>query len=159
MGDRQPVLIHATAVALPVDGDWAGVLLRGASGSGKSDLALRLIDQGARLIADDQTELCANHGALTVQAPVRTAGRLEVRGLGLVSVPTVEQASLLLVAELVSAAEVDRLPPPQSVTLAGVSVAMVRLAPFEVSATAKLRLATRAAVTGTIGALDKMALS
>ena len=159
MANRPPVLLHATAVALPVDGNWAGVLLRGASGSGKSDLALRLIDQGARLIADDQTELCPTDGALILRAPARIAGRLEVRGLGLVAVPTVEQAALLLVAELVSAAEIDRLPPPQSVTLAGVSVAMVRLAPFEASATAKLRLATRAAAAGTIGALDKMALS
>lgn len=158
MENRQPVLIHATAVALPVDGDWAGVLLRGRSGSGKSDLALRLIDEGALLIADDQTELCLADGVLTLRAPARIAGQLEVRGLGLIAVPVVEQAPLTLVAELVPAAEIDRLPPPQTVTLAGVSVAMVRLAPFEASAPAKLRLATRAAVTGAIGALDKAAL-
>jgi len=159
MGNRRPVLIHATAVALPVDEGWAGVLLRGASGSGKSDLALRLIDEGARLVADDQTELCLNGGALRLRAPARIAGRMEVRGLGLVSVPLVEQASLVLVAELAPAAEIDRLPLPQTVILAGVSVAMVRLAPFEASATAKLRLAARAAMTGTIGALDKLAVS
>lgn len=164
MGNRRPVLIHATAVALPAGedwagGDWAGVLLRGASGSGKSDLALRLIDEGARLIADDQTELCLHDGALSLRAPARIAGCMEVRGLGLVSVPTVGQASLVLVADLVAAAEVERLPAPHTVTLAGVGVAMVRLAPFEVSAAAKLRLATRAAISGTIGALDNMAVS
>lgn len=153
------MLIHATAVALPVGEGWAGVLLRGPSGGGKSDLALRLIDEGARLVADDQTELCLKDGALSLRAPARIAGHMEVRGLGLVRVPTVEQASLVLVADLVSAAEIARLPLPQTVTLAGVSVAMVRLAPFETSATAKLRLATRVAMTGAIGALDKLAVS
>ncbi len=156
---RRPVLIHATAVALPVDEGWAGVLLRGASGSGKSDLALRLIDQGARLIADDQTELHLTDGALTLRAPTRVAGRMEVRGLGLVRVPRVEHASLVLVADLVAAAKIDRLPPPRAVTLAGVSIAALHLAPFEASAAAKLRLAVRAAATGSIGALDKMAAS
>ena len=145
MENRPPVQIRATAVALPVDGDWAGVLLRGPSGSGKSDLAVRLIDQGARLVADDQTELCVELNTVSLRAPARLAGQLEVRGLGLLSVPTVERARLLLVVELVPAVEVDRLPPPQSATLAGVSVAMVRLAPFEASVTAKLRLAARAA--------------
>lgn len=158
MANQRPVLIHATAVALPVDGDWAGVLLRGPSGSGKSDLALRLIDQGARLIADDQTELCPTDGGLAVRAPARIAGRMEVRGLGLVSVPAVEQAPLLLVVELLPAAQVDRLPPPKSVTVGGVSVAMVRLAPFEASATAKLRLAIQSAVSGAFGTLDKLAV-
>ena len=154
----RPVLIHATAVALPVDDDWAGVLLRGPPGSGKSDLALRLIDQGARLIADDQTELWLYESALNLRAPASIAGRLEARGLGLVRVPTVEQASLVLVADLVAVADIDRLPPPQTVTLAGQSVARVRLAPFEASATAKLRLATRAAAHGIFGALDDIAL-
>ena len=159
MRDRRSVLIHATAVALPAEESWVGVLLRGAPGSGKSDLALRLIDEGARLIADDQTEMCPADSALVVRAPVRIAGRLEVRGLGLVEVQMVEQAPLVLVAELIPAADIERLPHPQIVTLAGVSVAMVRLVPFEASATAKLRLATRTARAGTIAALDKLALS
>ena len=104
MENRRPVLIHATAVALPVAEGWAGVLLRGRSGAGKSDLALRLLDQGARLIADDQTEIYDDNGTLSLAAPPRIAGRLEVRGLGLMSVPTVEHACLVLVADLVSAA-------------------------------------------------------
>ncbi len=158
MEQRRPVLIHATAVALPVEGGWAGVLLRGPSGSGKSDLALRLIDAGARLVADDQTELCAENGALTLRAPARLAGRLEVRGLGLVAVPSLDQAPLVLVADLAPPADIDRLPLPQTVSLAGVDVAMVRLAPFEASATAKLRLAVHSAASGTLGALDRLAL-
>ncbi len=159
MSNRRPVLIHATAVALPIDENWAGVLLRGPSGCGKSDLALRLIDQGARLIADDQIELWATDGVLNLQAPAPIAGCMEARGLGLVGVPTTEQATLVLVVELVPATEIDRLPSPQTVTLAGVRVASMRLAPFEASATVKLRLATRAAVTGTFGVLDKLAVS
>jgi serine kinase of HPr protein (carbohydrate metabolism regulator) len=158
MEQRRPVLIHATAVALPAEGGWAGVLLRGPPGSGKSDLALRLIDEGARLVADDQTELCTEDGALKVRAPARLGGQLEVRGLGLVTMPMVEQAPLVLVADLVVAADVDRLPTPQGVTLAGIDVAMVRLAPFEASATAKLRLAARTAANGTFDVLDKLAL-
>lgn len=159
MADCSPVLIHATAVALPVDEGWAGVLLRGPSGSGKSDLALRLIDEGARLIADDQTELCRNDATLNLRSPPRIAGLLEVRGLGLVGVHTVAQASLVLVADLVPAAEIARLPLALAVTLAGVSVALLRLAPFEASATARLRLATQTAIAGGIGALDMVEAS
>jgi serine kinase of HPr protein (carbohydrate metabolism regulator) len=158
MEQHRPVLIHATAVALPAEGGWAGVLLRGPSGSGKSDLALRLIDQGACLVADDQTEICVDSGTVWLRAPARLAGQLEVRGLGLVAVPVREQAHLILVAELVAAADIDRLPVPQTATLAGVDVAMVRLAPFEASATAKLRLAVQSAASGTFGALDKLVL-
>jgi serine kinase of HPr protein (carbohydrate metabolism regulator) len=158
MEQLRPVLIHATAVALPVEGDWAGVLLRGPSGSGKSDLAVRLIDEGARLVADDQTELCVDGGTVSLRAPARLAGQLEVRGLGLAAVPSVDQAPLVLVAELALAVDIDRLPEPQTVSLAGVDVAMVRLAPFEASATAKLRLAVRSAASGTLGALDRLAL-
>lgn len=159
MADCSPALIHATAVALPVDEGWVGVLLRGPSGSGKSDLALRLIDEGARLIADDQTELCGSVGALNLRSPPRIAGLLEVRGLGLVGVQTIAQAPLVLVADLVPAAEITRLPLAQTVTLAGVSVALLRLAPFEASATARLRLATQTAIAGGIGALDMVAAS
>lgn len=152
-----PVLIHATAVALPVDEGWVGVLLRGASGSGKSDLAVRLIDEGARLIADDQTELWPRDGGLDLRAPARLAGQLEVRGLGLVEVPSVAHAPLGLVAQLVSSTEIERLPPPLSETVAGVRVAAVRLAALEASAPAKLRLAVRAATAGSLGSLDKLA--
>jgi len=140
-------------------GDWAGVVLRGPSGSGKSDIALRLIDEGARLIADDQTELCRRNGALDLRAPARLARRLEARGLGIVDVPVIDCASLVLVADLVPAAEVARLPEPQTIELAGVRVAKICLAPFEVSATAKLRLAVRAVVAGASGARDRVAVS
>src|SRR3546814_14236208 len=69
--------VHATTVAL----DGTGVLLRGPAGSGKSDLALRLIDQGARLVADDRTALALEGGRIIARAPETIAGRTEVRGL------------------------------------------------------------------------------
>lgn len=71
--------IHASAVAI---GDRA-VLIEGPSGSGKSDLALRLIDRGAVLISDDYTLVRRQDGRLTAWAPGSIAGRIEIRGLGI----------------------------------------------------------------------------
>jgi HPr kinase/phosphorylase len=131
------IRIHGTSVALGGD----GILLQGPSGSGKSDLALRLIDGGARLIADDQTELSLLQGELRLSAPATIAGRIEVRGIGILSIPTVASAPLRLVVALVPPGEVERLPEPQFCTLLGRSVPRVALAPFEASTPAKIRLA------------------
>ena len=130
-------LVHGTSVYL----DGHGILLRGESGSGKSDLALRLIDAGARLIADDYTELRRAGGTAIMSAPPEIAGRLEVRGLGIVTVAAVAGARLSLVVDLRSPAEISRLPTPQLVHLCGRSFPALALAPFEASAPAKLRLA------------------
>ena len=145
MVDGAPVLLHATAVALAVDDGWAGVLLRGPSGSGKSDLALRLIDDGGRLVADDQVALCGDAADVTLRAPPHLPDCLEVRGLGLVKVPTLPDAPLRLVVDLQPAAVIERLPAARAVLLAGMRVPSLALAAFEVSATAKLRLAVRQA--------------
>ncbi|HUH83985.1 MAG TPA: HPr kinase/phosphatase C-terminal domain-containing protein [Stellaceae bacterium] len=134
------IRIHGTSVALGGD----GILLQGPSGSGKSDLALRLIDGGARLIADDQTELSLVEGELRLRAPTAIAGRIEVRGLGILPVPTVASAPLRLVVALVPPGEIERLPEPQFCTLLGRNVPLLALAPFEASAPAKLRLAVAA---------------
>ncbi|MGE3652127.1 MAG: HPr kinase/phosphorylase, partial [Reyranellaceae bacterium] len=75
--------IHATCVALPE----GGVLLRGDSGAGKSDLALRLIDGGARLVADDRTDLMREGDLLIARAPTSIAGLIEARGLGILRLP------------------------------------------------------------------------
>jgi serine kinase of HPr protein (carbohydrate metabolism regulator) len=130
-------LVHATCVAV---GD-AGVLLRGAPGAGKSDLALRLIDTGAVLVSDDQTRLQRDGAALYAGPPATIAGRLEVRGLGIARLPYRARVRLRLVADLVAADAVERLPEPAGETLHGVAVPLVRLAPFEASAVAKLHLA------------------
>jgi serine kinase of HPr protein (carbohydrate metabolism regulator) len=140
----QRCLVHGTTVAV----DGLAVLLRGPSGSGKSDLALRLIDEGAALVSDDLTELVGNGRGLVARppgaAPADTRGRIEARGLGIVAVDTVAEAPLALVADLADGASVERLPEPSACDYLGVAVPRIALRPFEASAAAK-RLALRAA--------------
>ncbi|MET0269610.1 MAG: HPr kinase/phosphatase C-terminal domain-containing protein [Sphingomonas sp.] len=131
--------IHATTVAFARDGGWRAVLLTGRSGSGKSDLALRLIDRGAMLVSDDYTDLRAEDGRLLATPPPRIAGRIEVRGLGLVSVPHLAEAAVALVAVLDATPE--RMPDPAVATLAGIAVPRIALRPFEASAPIKLERA------------------
>jgi HPr kinase/phosphorylase len=142
------IRVHATSVALGGD----GILLRGPSGSGKSDLALRLIDEGARLVADDQTEIERAGDRLVMRAPASIAGQMEVRGLGIVGVAAVPSAPLRLVVDLVALEAVERLPEPLSCSFLGLGVPLLRLAPFTVSATAKLRLALRVPLLGALSA-------
>ena len=141
-------LVHGTCIALPPpDGGlaWA-VLLRGASGAGKSDLALRLIDRGWRLVADDQTRLAPQGRSLVASAPNAIAGRIEVRGLGIEAMPHLARARLCLVVDLVAAAEVDRLPEAAVCPLLGLELPLAKLNAFEDSAPVKLRLAAERAV-------------
>ena len=134
-------LIHATCIALGDGPRLVGVLLRGPSGAGKSDLALRLIDRGARLVADDRTDLHLIDGELRARAPATIAGRMEVRGLGIADVPRVDDVPLGLVVDLVDHGAIERLPEETSCQLFGVDVPYLRLDPFQSSADAKLRLA------------------
>lgn len=133
--------IHGTVV----DIDGAGVLLRGPPGSGKSDLALRLIDGGAALVADDRVILFENAGTLAAAAPEQAAGKLEIRGLGIVTLPHSPRASLRLVVDLVTPDRIERLPKAAETVLLGVALPVLNLAPFEASAPAKVRLALRLA--------------
>jgi len=137
----EPLLVHGTTVAI----DGRGVLLRGPSGAGKSDLALRLIDAGARLVADDQSILRRDGEAVLAGAPATISGLIEVRGIGLLRLDALTEARLALVADLVAPEAVERLPEPRSETILGISLPCVALAPFEASAPAKLRLALAAA--------------
>ena len=135
--------IHATCV----DIRGAGVLLRGPSGSGKSDLALRLIDSGARLVADDRTELALQGGGdeqrVVASAPKEIAGKIEARGLGILAVDALGETPVALVVDMVDAGEVERVPEPASLEILGLQIPLVRLDPFEVSAPAKLRAALK----------------
>jgi serine kinase of HPr protein (carbohydrate metabolism regulator) len=143
------IQVHGTAVAL---GETA-VLLRGPSGSGKSDLALRLIDGGARLVADDRVDLTSKGTTLVASAPSPLAGLLEVRGLGILKFPHIKNAPIGLVVDLVAPQAVERLPERQYCDLAGVALPLLSLAPFEASAPAKLRLAVRM-LTGMASAVE-----
>lgn len=133
------MLIHATTVALA----GAGIVLRGPPGSGKSDLALRLIETGALLVSDDQTWLAvAADGAILASAPASIAGRLEIRGIGIVSMPyAAAPVRVRLVADLVPNGTVERLPEPSVSLLLGRSCPCIGIEPFQASAPAKLRAA------------------
>ncbi|MGK2742002.1 HPr kinase/phosphorylase [Tepidicaulis sp. LMO-SS28] len=137
-----PLNIHGTVLAW----DGEAVLLRGKSGSGKSDLAWRtlLADEEVRLVADDRVDVTAGHDGLMVCAPAALAGLLEIRGLGLLELPYTPQADLRLIVDLVPIGEVPRMVPPAFEEMAGVLLPRLALHAFEPSAPAKLALALRA---------------
>jgi serine kinase of HPr protein (carbohydrate metabolism regulator) len=135
--------LHATCV------DIAGtaVLFTGPSGSGKSDLALRLIDGGATLVADDQVNLRRDGHRLLAGCPGPMRGLIEVHGLGPVRLTCTENVPLGLVVRLVAAPRVERLPEPDYERLLGIAVPALDLAPFAASACAKVRMAAALART------------
>jgi HPr kinase/phosphorylase len=138
------IQIHASCVEL----GGIGVLLLGESGSGKSDLALRLIDAGGRLVADDRTDLNLRSDRLMASSPAPIAGRIEVRGIGIVPSTHVAEAPVALAIELVAPERVERLPTAQCRSWLGIEIPLLALAPFESSATAKVRVAAREAAYG-----------
>jgi serine kinase of HPr protein (carbohydrate metabolism regulator) len=136
--------VHATSVALRVKTRWRAVLLRGPSGSGKSDLALRLIEAGGRLVSDDQTHLARLGRSLVATPPPALAGMIEARGVGIVRLQRnqlLAQARVALLVDLVPPERVERLPEPQTETLLEIAVPRLDLAAFEGSAVQKLWLA------------------
>jgi len=138
------MLIHATSVAVRTRGQWRAVLLRGPSGSGKSDLAVRLLQAGGRLLADDQTHLARRGGALIASPPPALAGLIEVRGVGIVELARnqlMARARVALLVDLVPSDRIERLPDPLTERLLDVTVPRLALAPFEASAVGKLCLA------------------
>jgi HPr kinase/phosphorylase len=134
-----PTLVHASCVAI----GGHGILLLGPSGAGKSDLALRLIDRGAVLVADDQCALRPEHGRLLCTAPDTLMGLLEVRGLGIIRRPSAGSALIALAVRLVE--RYERMPDPAVVeVIAGATIDAVRINPFEISAAIKVELALAA---------------
>lgn len=139
-------LIHATAIAL----DGRAALLMGPSGAGKSDLALRCLMLEARdgglplravLVADDQVRLELQNGSLNCLSPPTIAGHLEVRGLGIMRMPFVASARVVLAVRLASNSPIERMPDPATLEILGCTIPEIRLSPFEASAPAKLLLA------------------
>lgn len=135
----KPISQHATCIRL----DGRGVLLRGPSGSGKSDLAWRLMQPpfSAELVADDQTRVVKRKGSLFASCPEPLQGLLEMRGLGLISLPFLVEAPLHLVVELVPRDDVPRMPEPTFAALCGLELPSIALHAFDLTAPDKVRLA------------------
>jgi HPr kinase/phosphorylase len=130
------------------------VLMLGEPGEGKSDFALRLIDRGAKLVADDQTELTRKGGKVVASAPKNIAGLLEVRGLGLFRMQALKKVPVHLVLQLARREWIERLPSPEPYDCLGVPLPRLRICPFELSAAIKVEMAVRALQddTMTVGA-------
>lgn len=132
--------MHVSAVAI----DGRAVLIGGLSGTGKSDLALRLIDRGAVLVSDDYTIVRRAGAALVASAPPNIAGKMEVRGLGIVDMPVASDVPIGLLVDLDTAPE--RLPEPgEKRTLAGVQIPVIALNAHDASAVIKVELALKRA--------------
>ena len=146
---HEEALIHGTCFAIGGE----GVLLVGKPGSGKSDLALRLIDQAgcglsgtlrsAQLVADDQVVVRKVDGRLIASAPPALYGKLEIRGLGIAELAVVAETRLRLAVRLTPAAEIERLPDlgRARMDILGESLPLILLDPQNASAPARLRAA------------------
>lgn len=140
------MIVHAGCLARRLNGGWRGVLITGPSGAGKSDLALRLMERGWALVADDRVRLWTSGRVLWGRAPDTLHGRLEARGVGVGR----ETATLLarLVLNAHCEATEERLPEPSTEPWLGVLLPRVRLAPLEASAPAKIERALSQAMAG-----------
>ncbi len=149
------VLVHATAV----ESAGTAILISGPSGSGKSDLALRLIAWPTTglglapftLVSDDQVQLTRQGGSVIARAPETIAGHIEVRGLGILPMAHTAQAAVRLVVQLSPAEAIERLPDRESLSLASVALPAIRLFPFEPSAPIKAALALREVLSRAAG--------
>lgn len=128
--------LHATTVAL----DGRAVMLAGPSGSGKSDLALRLLDRGFVLVSDDRTLVGSEGDRLIASAPDTIRGKLEIRGIGIVEMETVERAPVALMVELTS--DLIRLPDDSHIRdILGIAVPLINVDAMTASAPSKVALA------------------
>ncbi len=133
------MIVHGVLVAQQSGGRRRGVLIRGPSGSGKSDLAVRLLDEGYLLVADDQVLLWTSAGRLFGRAPDALHGLIEVRGLGIRPHTAISFAPVNLIVTLHDRDQIARMPEPEHETHLGLNVPVIRLAGFEASTPAKLR--------------------
>ncbi len=124
---------HATCVAI----NRKGILIMGPSGSGKSDLALRLIERGAVLVADDQVELTAEKGDLIARSPQTIKGLIEARYIGPLRAPVLDACPIAVILE---PGTPERMPELQTRTLLGIELPILILPYLEGSTTAKIRL-------------------
>ncbi len=128
-------MLHATTVFI----GGRAVMIEGVSGAGKSDLALRLIDRGAVLISDDYSLVRRMGSSVVAAAPATIAGKIEVRGLGIVEMPHKAEAAVALVVAL---GATTRLPEPgRTRQILGIDIPLLSLEGREASAPIKVELA------------------
>jgi serine kinase of HPr protein (carbohydrate metabolism regulator) len=128
--------LHASTVA----SDGRAVLIGGPSGAGKSDLALRLLDRGFTLVSDDRTLVRRDGDRLVASAPPNIAGKLEIRGIGIVDMETVDNMPVALFVELTS--EIQRLPDEnRERPVLGVRIPLISIDAMSASAPSKVALA------------------
>jgi serine kinase of HPr protein (carbohydrate metabolism regulator) len=128
--------VHASSVA----SGGRAVLITGASGSGKSDLALRLIDRGFTLVSDDQTLVRRDGNRLIASAPPTIRGKLEIRGFGIIEMETANDVPVALLVELTS--DIQRLPDDsRERPILGINLPLVTIDAMTASAAAKVALA------------------
>jgi serine kinase of HPr protein (carbohydrate metabolism regulator) len=128
--------LHASTVAV----DGRAVMLTGRSGSGKSDLALRLIDRGFALVSDDRTIVRREGDRLVASAPPNIAGKLEIRGVGIVDMEARPDVPVALLVELTG--EIQRLPDEgRERLILGVPIPLVSVDALTASAAAKVAVA------------------
>lgn len=130
----EAILFHGTAVLY----GGAGVLLRAPSGGGKSDLAYRLILLGGRLIGDDYVWLRAESGQLYAIAPDTIRGRIELRGVGILSVPATPVAVISALIDLAPDSVIERMPEDRFETIAGLALPLYAVDPFLAASAAKV---------------------
>ena len=137
---RGPRLSAETIHASTVASNGRAVLITGPSGSGKSDLALRLLERGFTLVSDDQTIVRKDGDVLLASAPPTIAGKLEVRGLGIIEMEHTENVPVALLVELTS--DIQRLPDDsRDRPVLGVKLPLISIDAMTASAAAKVALA------------------
>ena len=128
--------LHASCVAI----GGRAILIAGPSGSGKSDLALRLLDRGYALVSDDRTIISKEDGRLVASAPEPIKGKLEIRGIGIVEMESISDMPVALVVELTS--DMQRLPDDsRERVILGVGVPLVSVDAMTASAPSKVTVA------------------
>ena len=129
--------LHASCISI----NHHGILIKGPPGSGKSDLALRLIKKGGRLVADDRVIVKYHNNILLASPPILLVGLIEVRGIGIIKLDFQKSCTISLVINLVKNESLPRLPRRQNFEIFGVNLPLIHLPAFEASSVAKVHLA------------------